>query len=143
MGHRLKIAVIASYLVVLTILVFTGAIISCGPSSRQGADESKAHASGSGPKIRPLTDVTFERTSARLKRGEYLAEGVLQCFVCHTERDWAKPGAPPVAGKKGAGKVWEGKPWLVASNITPDKETGAGAWTDDMLAPRHPRRNKP
>ena len=85
MAHRSKIAVIASYLVVLTIVVFIGAIISCGPSSRQGADESKAHASGSGPKIRPLTDVTFERTSARLKRGEYLAEGVLQCFVCHTD----------------------------------------------------------
>ena len=24
--------------------------------------------------------------------------------------------------------------WLVASNITPDEETGAGRWTDDMLA---------
>ena len=134
MALRPKIAVIASYLVVLCIVVFTGSTTCCGPASRRGADESKARASGSGPKIRPLTDVTFERTAARLERGEYLAEGVLQCFVCHTERDWTKPGAPPVASKKGAGKVWEGKSWLVASNITPDKETGSGTWTDDMLA---------
>src|SRR5947209_6415367 len=28
----------------------------------------------------------------------------------------------------------DGLPWLVAPNITPDGETGAGAWTDDMLA---------
>ncbi len=36
---------------------------------------------------------------------------------------------------KGAGHIWSSdKPGLVAPNITPDKETGAGNWTDDMLA---------
>jgi mono/diheme cytochrome c family protein len=134
MALRSKIAVTASYLMVLAFTAFIGSTAGCGHAIRQADDESKAFASNNGLKIRPLTDVTFERTAARLKRGEYLAEGVLQWFVCHTERDWTKPGAPPVAAKKGAGKVWEGKRWLVASNITPDKETGAGAWTDDMLA---------
>jgi hypothetical protein len=82
---------------------------------------------------RPLRDVTYERTPARRERGRYLTEGVLQCFLCHSDRDWSKPGAPPAAGRKGAGHVWEGRTWLVAPNITPDKETGAGTWTDDMF----------
>lgn len=35
-----------------------------------------------------------------------------------------------------AGRVWteEGFPWLVSPNLTPDLESGAGGWTDDMLA---------
>ena len=83
---------------------------------------------------RALRDVTYERTPARLERGRYLTEGVLQCFLCHSDRDWTQPGAPPIAAKKGAGHVWEGRPWLVSPNLTPDKETGAGTWTDDMFA---------
>ena len=43
-------------------------------------------------------------------------------------------GAPPVAGKKGAGHIAQDNPELVVPNITPDVETGAGRWTDDMLA---------
>lgn len=88
------------------------------------------------PLARPLTDRTFERTEARVDRGRYLTEHLLQCFVCHSERDWDAPGAPPRAGRKGAGFVMserEGRR-IVAPNITPDVETGAGAWTDDMLA---------
>ncbi len=83
---------------------------------------------------RALRDVVFERTPERLARGKYLTEGLLQCFICHSGRDWNKPGAPPVANKKGAGHIWEDRPWLVAPNLTPDKETGAGNWTDDMFA---------
>lgn len=83
---------------------------------------------------RPLRDVTFTRTAARLVRGRYLTEGVLQCFMCHSDRDWSTPGAPPVAARKGAGHVFEDRSWLVAPNITPDRETGAGTWTDDMFA---------
>ncbi len=83
---------------------------------------------------RPLRDVVFEPTEARRERGRYLVNGLLQCFVCHSERDWTQPGAPPVAGKEGAGAVWWDRPWLVAPNLTPDTETGIGRWTDDMLA---------
>ena len=48
----------------------------------------------------------------------------------------SKPGAPPVAGREGAGHIWSDQdlPWLVAANITPDKESGAGNWSDDTLA---------
>jgi mono/diheme cytochrome c family protein len=88
------------------------------------------------PRARALTDRTFERTPARVERGQYLTEHLLQCFVCHSERDWDAPGAPPKAGRKGAGSIMserEGRR-IVAPNITPDPETGAGRWTDDMLA---------
>lgn len=89
-----------------------------------------------GPRARPLRNIRFERTPTRLKRGEYLVQGPLLCFGCHSDRDWSKPGAPPVAGKEGAGHSFaeDGIPWLIAPNITPDRETGAGTWTDDMLA---------
>jgi mono/diheme cytochrome c family protein len=89
-----------------------------------------------GAKKRALTDRKFEVTSARLERGRYLVDSVNGCFGCHTDQDWSKPGAPPVAGREGSGHIWADQvlPWLTAPNITPDKETGAGNWTDDMLA---------
>ena len=89
-----------------------------------------------GPRARPLRNVSFQPTPARLERGRYLVEGALACFRCHSDRDWSQPGAPPVAGKAGAGHIFQEthQPWLVAPNLTPDRETGAGAWTDDMLA---------
>ncbi len=89
-----------------------------------------------GPRARKLRNVAYERSQARLDRGRYLVEGPLACFRCHSDRDWSQPGAPPVAGKIGAGHIFaeDGRPWLVAPNITPDRETGAGDWSDDMLA---------
>lgn len=89
-----------------------------------------------GAKKRALTDRKFEATQARLIRGKYLVDGVIGCFGCHSDPDWSKPGAPPLAGREAAGHVWADQdlPWLVAPNITPDKETGAGNWSDDTLA---------
>src|SRR5947207_4713938 len=89
-----------------------------------------------GAKQRALTDRKFDATPARLARGKYLVDGVTGCFDCHTDPDWSKPGAPPLAGREGSGHIWADQdlPWLVAPNITPDKETGAGNWSDDMLA---------
>ncbi len=82
---------------------------------------------------RVLRDITVARTPERVERGRYLSESLLQCSVCHSERDWSQPGAPPVPAMKGAGAVWPGRPWLIAPNLTPDPETGIGKWTDDML----------
>src|SRR5437879_11871773 len=81
-----------------------------------------------GPRARPLRSVVFERTAARAERGRYLAEGPLGCFRCHSDRDWSQPGAPPVAGKVGAGHIFaaDGRPWLVARSVCPDRDTGAG-----------------
>jgi mono/diheme cytochrome c family protein len=83
-----------------------------------------------------VVGLTFERTPARQERGRYIVEGPAHCFQCHSEVDYQKPGAQPKPGKKGAGAVFveDGYQWLVAPNITPDVETGAGAWTDLQLA---------
>ncbi|HVS83490.1 MAG TPA: c-type cytochrome [Pyrinomonadaceae bacterium] len=65
-----------------------------------------------------------------------MVDGVTGCFSCHTDADWSKLGAPPVAGREGSGHVWadQDMPWLIAPNITPDRETGAGRASDDTWA---------
>lgn len=89
-----------------------------------------------GARKRALTDRKFESTETRLIRGKYLVEGVTRCFGCHSDPDWSKPGAPPIAGREAAGHIWADQdlPWLVAPNLTSDKETGVGNWSDDTLA---------
>ncbi len=87
-----------------------------------------------GPKARPLTDRHFESTPQRLEHGKYLTAG---CLYCHSPHDWKAADAPIVAGMEGAGEVepYDGLPGrIVAPNLTSDKETGAGNWTDDMFA---------
>jgi len=89
-----------------------------------------------GPRSRPLRAVHFDSTPERITRGRYLAEGVLACTRCHSDRDWTADGGPPSPGKAWTGHRFNevGKPWLIAPNLTSDPETGAGRWTDDMLA---------
>lgn len=72
-----------------------------------------------------------------LERGRYLVEGPAHCFMCHSDVDWRREGFPPVAGSEGGGQspfCEENLPWLVAPNISPDPETGAGRWSDVQLA---------
>ena len=71
-----------------------------------------------------------------MERGQYLVSSVSGCLFCHSEIDWQAPGFGVKAGTEGGGQSWaeEGLPWITVPNITPDAETGAGTWTDDMLA---------
>ena len=90
-----------------------------------------------GPRVRPLTDRKFEATPARMERGRYLVQAVMGCVECHSERDPAVLEAAAKAGREGAGLLFIDDPGLgkvYASNITPDKETGIGNWTDDQIA---------
>ena len=90
-----------------------------------------------GSKKRATTNRQFESTPQRLERGRYLATALLGCTTCHTPRDFTKHGAPAVAGMDFAGQSIDlvGFPGhIVASNISPDKETGAGNWSDDQIA---------
>jgi len=59
---------------------------------------------------------------ALIARGKYLATAA-DCLACHTGPD-AKPYAGGVELKTPFGTI-------VSPNITPDKDTGIGAWTDD------------
>jgi mono/diheme cytochrome c family protein len=66
-----------------------------------------------------------------VERGSYLVNTVLTCGNCHT------PKGPPqaVAGKDFSGGLsWDEPPFKVtAPNITPDKDTGIGTYTDAQL----------
>ena len=90
-----------------------------------------------GPRKRATTNRQFESTPERLARGRYLTQSVLGCTTCHTPRDFTKHGAPQVVGMDFAGQPigLAGFPGhIVIPNITPDKETGAGNWADDLIA---------
>jgi hypothetical protein len=91
-----------------------------------------------GPQARPLTSRTFERTPERWSRGKYIAEHEAACVFCHSPHDWTKHDAPILPGMEGAGEdmsMLKGLPGqVVAPNLTPDPETGSGAWSDDALA---------
>ena len=91
-----------------------------------------------GPRVRPLTNRTFERTPERWARGKYLVESVTSCMDCHSPHDWTQHDAPITPGMEGAGgdmSILKGLPGhVVAPNLTPDLETGAGSWSDDALA---------
>jgi mono/diheme cytochrome c family protein len=112
------------------------------PAEKPSSDAGSKPAAAAAPwRPRPLTNRTFERTPARMARGEYLVESVAHCFICHSQLDFKKPGLPPRPGMKGSGDELTPEESLlpppyrvVHPNISPDPETGAGRWTDDMLA---------
>jgi hypothetical protein len=94
----------------------------------------------------------IEATPDRLARGEYLVNHVTNCLACHSQFEFATYGMPHKAGTEGQGGFpfgpEYGVPGMVqAQNITADKETGIGRWTDGevMRAPsarRDPRRQR-
>jgi mono/diheme cytochrome c family protein len=65
------------------------------------------------------------------ERGGYLMNTIMTCANCHS------PKGPPAAtaGKDySGGLTWDEAPFKVtAPNITPDKETGIGNWTDEQV----------
>jgi mono/diheme cytochrome c family protein len=72
----------------------------------------------------------------KVERGRYLANHVSLCVFCHSPVDWKTEGFPVVAGQLGAGAPFpdESIPGKVyAGNLTSDKETGIGAWSDEEL----------
>jgi len=90
-----------------------------------------------GPRHRALSAHKFESTPQRLIRGEYLVQHVALCIVCHSEHNFRQPAAPVMQGMllAGAHVEEEGLPGDVYSpNLTPDRETGAGRWSDDQLS---------
>jgi cytochrome c553 len=89
-----------------------------------------------GKYIRPTTNEVVQATPERLTRGSYLVNQAMGCGTCHT----TKVGGTFLGGERTdrflAGNDVEMpsygfKFWI--PNITPDKETGIGAWTDDQI----------
>jgi mono/diheme cytochrome c family protein len=131
-------------LICAVIVVFLAALALARGSSITWPIYPAAGASPIFPQAVGTSNRGFERTPFRLKRGEYVANNVITCFRCHSERDWNSPGAPLVSGKKGAGNFFvtgagpvdprKPAPKVFAANITPDPETGVGRWSDEALA---------
>jgi mono/diheme cytochrome c family protein len=69
---------------------------------------------------------------SQLNRGRYLVHGIVACGNCHTPKG---PDGQAIVDQELAGGVEFNAPIFhaVAPNITPDKETGIGNWTDDQI----------
>lgn len=65
-----------------------------------------------------------------VERGSYLVNTIMACGNCHTPKD---ASGQPMSGKElsGGGLTFNTPGFTAtASNITPDRETGIGAWSD-------------
>jgi mono/diheme cytochrome c family protein len=67
-----------------------------------------------------------------LERGKYLMNSIVACGNCHTPKG---PSGRAIADKELSGGTEFDSPVFhaVAPNITPDKETGIGNWTDEQI----------
>jgi mono/diheme cytochrome c family protein len=87
------------------------------------------------PAQAPPRDVKVAMTPERIERGRYLFQNVADCDGCHSQRDFSRIDGPIVPAGRGRGSVLSSlftnlPGTVVASNITPDPETGIGTWTD-------------
>jgi hypothetical protein len=86
------------------------------------------------PAMAPPSTIRVEVTPARVNRGRYIFENLSGCDGCHSMRDFSRFAGPVISSGRGMGTVFPAEMDLpgtvVAPNITPDPETGIGAWTD-------------
>lgn len=90
------------------------------------------------PRVHPAPSIRAQATPPRLARGRYLFWNVANCANCHSGRDETRFGLPVVPGTVGEGGMLfdsrMGAPGRIfAGNITPDPESGLGAWTDGEI----------
>ncbi|HEY6723640.1 MAG TPA: c-type cytochrome [Polyangiaceae bacterium] len=89
------------------------------------------------PDSRPASSVKVAATEQLKTRGAYLVNHVVACLGCHSKRDWNLFGAP-IVGHPGSGGSCFNERWgmpgrVCPPNITPDKASGLGAWTDGEI----------
>jgi mono/diheme cytochrome c family protein len=91
------------------------------------------------PKARAAPDFRAPASPEAVERGRYLARHVLGCVPCHSPIDEERPGDFIVEAGLLSGREFPVVPEmlpgkLVAPNLTPDRETGLGEWTDGEIA---------
>jgi len=76
--------------------------------------------------------VTGAAAETLVERGSYLVNAVMACDGCHTPRG---PGGLNMARRFSGGSiVWDTPAYTVhGSNITPDRDSGIGAWSEDDI----------
>lgn len=80
-----------------------------------------------------MAAVASSSAQTPLDRGNYLVNGVLTCGNCHTPRG---PGGVFAMDKQlsGGPQEWDTPAFKVkGANITPDRETGIGNWTEAQI----------
>ena len=72
------------------------------------------------------------QAQTQVERGNYLVNSIMGCGNCHTPMG---PNGPLPGMDLAGGTVFDEKPFTArAANITPDKDTGIGNWTDAQIA---------
>ncbi len=114
---------------------------ACRDKSSEVAPEKVNVAPSAAPSSAPASSASAEPKQAAVanlttpaERGKYFANAIVDCRACHTLR---KPSDQSVAEgpEWGGGEVFDGTIWklpgtFVTPNLTPDKDTGLGSWTD-------------
>lgn len=82
--------------------------------------------------------VTSAVAETPVERGSYLVNAVMVCDGCHTPRDPSDLAIPSGLNLErrlsGGVEVWETPAYTVrGSNITTDRDTGIGAWSEDEI----------
>ena len=81
---------------------------------------------------RPVTEMKASSDPAAIARGEYLFKNGLTCWECHSPAPDSR--IPPTGGRAfDMREVGPGFGIFYSRNITPDSETGIGAWTDGQI----------
>jgi mono/diheme cytochrome c family protein len=76
--------------------------------------------------------ISSAQAQSPVERGKYLVTTIMTCQNCHTPK--GERGAPIFERDLSSGLSWDEPPFKVtASNITQDKETGIGSWTDVQI----------
>lgn len=85
------------------------------------------------PQLSIRKGIVAPEPSDTAARGVYMMTAVIACTDCHTPVD-PETGQPIREKYMAGGQPFEG-PWgiVYGGNITPDKETGIGDWTDDDI----------
>ncbi|WP_246663059.1 cytochrome c [Pseudolabrys sp. FHR47] len=74
---------------------------------------------------------TAQANGDLVARGDYLVNTIMTCQNCHTPMG---PNGPDFSKALSGGLLFDEPPFkVVASNITQDKETGIGGWTDAQI----------
>src|SRR6185436_15682777 len=83
----------------------------------------------------PCFSIVIAATAAQaqtpVERGNYLVNSIMACGNCHTPQG---PSGPVMEKHLSGGIRFDEPPFdVTASNITQDKTTGIGSWTDAQL----------